>query len=88
MSFKLKQANLGKLDLNIFDFDKVGDILPRHTHGKEDIHISVIARGSFIIRGDGWSNNYSAGDVIDWEVGQFHEYEAKEDNSRIVNILK
>lgn len=80
--------SFGKLSGVIYDADVAGDILPTHTHTEEDIHITIIARGSFKVHGDGWEMTAKAGDVIDWEVGQAHELIALEPNSRFVNIRK
>ena len=79
---------LGKLDGIVYDFPLVGDILPRHNHAENDIHITIVARGKVIARGDGWENTYSAGTMLDWEVGQYHEFEALEPNSRLINVIK
>lgn len=78
----------GKLNGSIYDAVEVGDILPMHTHGEEDVHITIVARGSFRVHGDGWELVAKAGDVIDWKPGQAHELIALEPNSRFVNIVK
>jgi quercetin dioxygenase-like cupin family protein len=72
----------------IYDAPDVGDILPMHSHLEGDVHITVIARGSFRVHGNGWEIIGKAGDVIDWQVGQAHELIALEPNSRFVNIIK
>jgi quercetin dioxygenase-like cupin family protein len=79
---------LGKLSGLIMDFQLVGDKLPMHTHGSADVHITIVARGSFTARGDGWEREVKSGDVLDWQPEQPHEFEALEDRSRIVNIIK
>lgn len=78
----------GKLIGVIYDFDRVGDELQRHTHTPSDVHISIVARGSFKMFGDGWEQIVSAGAVIDWDPGVYHGFVAVEDNSRLVNIVK
>jgi len=83
-----KTVTWGKLSGSIFDAPEVGDILPMHTHGEEDVHITIVARGSFKVKGDGWEMISKAGDVIDWKPGQAHELVALELNSRFVNIVK
>lgn len=82
------QINFGKLSGGIYDAKEVGDILPLHGHDEETVHITIIARGSFQTKGDGWEMVAKAGDVIDWKVGQRHELIALEPNSRFVNIVK
>jgi quercetin dioxygenase-like cupin family protein len=79
---------LGKLTVTVYDASDIDDILPMHTHGEQDVHITIIARGSFKVHGDGWERIANAGDVIDWKVGQSHELIALEPNSRFVNIIK
>ncbi len=79
---------LGRLTGTIYDFPEVGDILPSHTHTEADVHITVIARGSFLTRGTGWQRNVKAGDVLDWRPHEAHEFVANEPGSRIVNIVK
>ena len=72
----------------IYDFPEINDILPMHTHGDADVHITVVAKGSFRAHGDGWDITVVAGNVLDWQPNQPHEFIALEDNSRIVNIVK
>jgi quercetin dioxygenase-like cupin family protein len=78
----------GNLNGTIYDAPETSDILPMHNHGKDDVHITIVARGSFRIHGDGWEMIGKAGDVIDWKPGQAHELIALEPNSRFVNIIK
>ena len=83
-----KPLLLGKLVGTIYDFPEVGDVLPMHSHTEADVHISVVARGSFKARGNGWERTVNAGDVLDWQPNQPHEFIALEANSRLVNIVK
>lgn len=83
-----KPITFGKLNGTIYDAPDVNDILPMHSHGESDIHITIIARGSFKVHGNGWEMVAKAGDVLDWRVGQAHELIALEPNSRFVNIIK
>jgi len=85
------QANpivFGNLRGTIYDCPETDDILPMHNHDETTVHITVIARGSFKVRGEGWEMVSKAGDVIDWLPGQAHELIALEPNSRFVNLLK
>ena len=81
---------LGKLTGTIYDFEHEGDELPLHVHGEQDIHITVVARGSVRAFGPAgaWETVVSAGAVLDWEVGRFHGFIALEPNTRLVNIVK
>ncbi|UOF79797.1 cupin 2-like protein [Caudoviricetes sp.] len=83
-----KMVNFGKLNTSIFDAEDAGDLLPMHDHDGSTVHITIVARGSFRVHGDGWEMTAKAGDVIDWKVGQAHELIALEPNSRFVNIQK
>jgi quercetin dioxygenase-like cupin family protein len=83
-----KPITFGKLSGTVYDFPAVGDDLPMHSHGEADVHITVVARGSFKTHGNGWERVLKAGDVVDWKPNDPHEFVALEDNSRIVNIVK
>lgn len=83
-----KPLSFGKLNGTIYDFVCANDVLGKHQHDEASIHITIVARGSFKISGNGWEQTVTAGDVIDWRPNDPHEFVALEDNSRIVNILK
>lgn len=83
-----KAFHFGNLRGGVFDFPHAGDALPMHSHGEADVHITVVARGSFRTHGNGWERVLKAGDVADWKPNDPHEFVALEDNSRIVNIVK
>lgn len=83
-----KPFALGKLTGTIYDFPEAGDVLPMHTHTAVDVHISIVARGSFRAHGAGWQQVVKAGDVLDWQPNQPHEFIALEAGSRLVNIVK
>jgi quercetin dioxygenase-like cupin family protein len=78
----------GKLKGVIYDFKEVGDVLNRHAHDADTVHISIIAKGSFKVSGDGWEYTLNSGALLDWEPGVYHEFEALEPDSRLYNILK
>jgi quercetin dioxygenase-like cupin family protein len=81
-------VSFGRLNGAIYDAPETGDILPMHTHDESSVHITIVARGSFRVHGDGWEIVAKAGDVLDWKPGQAHELIALEPNSRFVNIVK
>lgn len=85
---QVKPFLLGKLTGTIYDFQEIGDVLPMHTHGEADIHISIIARGSFRMHGNGWESVAKTGDVVDWQPNKSHEFISLEASSRLVNIVK
>jgi quercetin dioxygenase-like cupin family protein len=72
----------------IYSFEKIGDVLPMHTHGEVGAHITIVARGKVKAHGVGWEKELSAGAVVDFPPNQSHEFIALEDDSRIVNIVK
>lgn len=82
------QKNFGKLQGTIYDFPEVNDILPMHTHNEETSHITIVSKGSFRAHGLAFDITIKAGDVVDFEPNQPHEFVALEPNSRIVNIVK
>jgi len=88
MSLLTKTLVVGKLAGVDYTFEKTGDVLPMHTHGEFDSHITIVARGKIKAHGNEWEAEYSAGAVIDFPSNQSHEFIALEDNSRIVNITK
>lgn len=83
-----KPLLLGKLVGAIYDFPEVGDVLPMHSHTEADVHISVVAKGSFRAHGNGWERLVSAGDVLDWRANDPHEFVALDAGARLVNIVK
>jgi len=84
----LKVAQLGRLTTSIYDFPEAGDVLPMHSHDATTVHITIVARGRFRMHGDGWAREASAGDVIDWQPNDPHEFVALEPGGRLVNINK
>jgi uncharacterized cupin superfamily protein len=85
---KQSQAQFGKLNAIIYDFEVIGDKLPMHTHGEADNHITIVSTGTIAARGNDWEMIIKPGQLVDWIEGQAHEFEAIEDNSRIINIIK
>lgn len=79
---------MGKLQATIYDFEEVGDVLPMHTHGEEDNHITMINQGSFKVITNTYETVLVVGQIADWVVGVPHEFIALEPNSRFINISK
>jgi len=80
--------DLGDLRGTMYDFEYEGDILPKHVHGKEDVHVTIVARGKIKAYSHDWEQIAIAGQIVDFRVGEPHEIMAMEDNTRIFNILK
>ena len=83
-----KKVVFGNLILFVYEFPEKGDVLPMHNHIGGGGHISVVGRGSFEAKGDGWSKIINQGDIVDWDDRQNHEFISLEDNSRLINIIK
>jgi quercetin dioxygenase-like cupin family protein len=80
--------NLGSLRGAMYDFEKVGDTLPKHNHNEDTAHITIVARGKIKAYSHDWEMEAMAGQLLDFPAGQPHEFMALEDNTRIFNIIK
>ena len=80
--------NLGSLRGVMYDFEKTGDILPKHNHTESDAHITIVARGKIKAYSHDWELEAIAGQLLDFPAEQPHELIALEDNTRIFNIRK
>lgn len=83
-----KPLSLGDIKGSIYDFEKVGDILQKHVHTEENVHITIVARGKIKAYSHDWEIEAGPGKVLDFRVGEPHEIMALEDNTRIFNIIK
>lgn len=74
----------------IYTFEKAGDVLLMHSHGPKDVHVSIVARGSFRVHGPVIGETVvNEGAFIDVDPqGVTHEFVALTDNARVVNIVK
>jgi quercetin dioxygenase-like cupin family protein len=80
--------NLGDIAGVIYDFEKSGDTLPKHNHTENDVHITIVARGSVKAFSHDWEQVGTAGQILDFRPNEPHEITALEDNTRIINIVK
>ena len=80
--------NLGDIKGSMYDFEKSGDILPKHNHTEDTTHITIIARGKVRVYSHDWSIEAIAGQMLDFRPNEPHEIMALEDNTRIFNIIK
>jgi quercetin dioxygenase-like cupin family protein len=80
--------NLGDIKGSIYDFEFVGDVLPKHNHTEDNVHITIVARGKLKAYSHDWEKVATAGQVIDFRPNEPHELVALEDNTRIINIIK
>jgi quercetin dioxygenase-like cupin family protein len=83
-----KLENLGDIQGIIYDFEKEGDVLPKHNHTEDNVHITIVARGKIKAYSHDWEKIAIAGQIMDFRVGEPHELMALEDNTRIINIIK
>jgi quercetin dioxygenase-like cupin family protein len=88
MALKATPLALGQLRGTIYDFLDAGDVLPMHQHDETSIHITIVARGRFHCRGHRWERICGAGDVLDWQPHNPHEFVAIDAGSRLVNVAK
>ena len=80
--------NLEDIRGAIYDFDKAGDILPKHVHTVDNVHVTIVARGKIKSYSHDWSTESTAGQIVDFRAYEPHEIMALEDNTRIINIVK
>jgi len=72
----------------MYTFEKINDVLPLHTHGPKDVHVTIVARGRFRMHGSFGEREVGAGAFVDWEPGVSHEFIALTDDARIYNLVK
>jgi quercetin dioxygenase-like cupin family protein len=80
--------NLGAIRGIMYDFEKAGDILPKHNHTEETAHITIVARGKIKAYSHDWELEAVAGQILNFRPGEPHEILALEKNTRIFNIIK
>ena len=80
--------SLGDLRGTMYDFEKSGDVLPKHNHDDDSAHITIVARGKLKAYSHDWEKEAVAGQILDFPPGQPHELMALENNTRIFNITK
>lgn len=80
--------NLGDLKGIMYHFEKIGDVLPKHNHTENDVHITIVAMGRIKAYSHDWELEAVAGQMLDFRPEEPHEIMALEDNTRIFNIVK
>jgi quercetin dioxygenase-like cupin family protein len=83
-----KEFKMGDLIGVIYDFEVAGDVLPKHNHTEEDVHITIVTRGKIKASSHDWEKEAIAGQIMDFRAGEPHELTALENNTRIINIVK
>lgn len=80
--------NLGDIRGVIYDFENAGDILAKHSHDENNVHITIVARGKIKAYSHDWEQEAVAGQLLDFRPNEPHEIMALEDDTRIFNIVK
>jgi len=83
-----KPFQLGDIIGTIYDYEFAGDVLPKHNHTEDNVHITIVARGSIKASSHDWEQIAEAGKILDFRADEPHEIVALEDNTRIINIVK
>ena len=84
----VKELRTGDISGTIFDFEQAGDVLDKHVHTEDNVHITIVARGRIKAYSHDWELEAVAGQVLDFRPNEPHELLALEDNTRIINIVK
>jgi quercetin dioxygenase-like cupin family protein len=80
--------DFGDLRMVRIDFEVAGDVLPKHVHTEDNVHITIVARGRIRAYSHDWSMEANPGDLVNFRPNEPHEIAALEDNTRIFNVLK
>ena len=83
-----RPLNVGDLRGTIFTFEFAGDVLHKHVHTENDVHITIVASGRIRAYSHDWSKEVVAPGAVDFRAGEPHEISALEDNTVIYNIRK
>jgi len=86
--FLNKELHVGDINGMIFDFEEAGDVLTKHIHNEDNVHITIVARGRIKAYSHDWETEADAGQVLDFRPNEPHEIMALEGNTRIINIVK
>jgi quercetin dioxygenase-like cupin family protein len=88
MLYPKQLENLGDIKGTIYDFEKFGDILPKHNHDESNVHITIVCIGKIKAYSHDWELEATSGQILDFRPNEPHEIMALEDNTRIINIVK
>lgn len=77
---------LGDICLRRYLFENAGDELPIHSHTDAEMVVSVVLSGSFRLVGSPNERTVSAGEVLQFAVGEPHGFIALEANAQLINI--
>lgn len=77
---------IGILDITIYTFSEVGDMVPMHAHPPEGCHISIVTNGLIKIHGRGWSDDCGPGTIKQFMPDKLHEFVALEVPAKLIGI--
>ena len=80
--------NLGDLRIVRFDFEKAGDVLKKHVHTEDNVHITIVAKGRIKAYSHDWEIEGGPGDLLNFRPNEPHEFMALEDGTRTFTIIK
>lgn len=83
-----KPLAFGDIAGTIYDFEHAGDVVEKHSHDENGVHITIVARGKLKASSHDWAVVAEAGQIIDFRPGEPHELMALVDNTRVINIIK
>ena len=83
-----KELSVGDIRGMIFDFENAGDVLSKHVHDENNVHITIVAKGRIKAYSHDWEQEGIAGQILDFRPNEPHEIMALEDDTRIINIVK
>lgn len=83
-----KDLVFGDLRGTLYTFERAGDELEKHVHGEEDIHITIVTKGSVKVYSHDWEIIAEAGKILDFRPHEPHGFVALEDGTKIVGMLK
>jgi len=80
--------NMGDLRGAIYRFEEAGDVLPKHVHDEDTVHITIVTVGRVKAYSHDWEIEARAGQIINFRAGEPHEIMALDPGTQIVNIQK
>ena len=83
-----KIEGCGDIRGSMYTFEQSGDVLPKHNHTEDDVHITIVAKGKIKAYSHDWEIIAESGKMLNFKAGEPHEILALEDNTRIFNIIK
>lgn len=84
----IPMPQMGDIKGTMYLFHSKGDVLPKHVHNEDNNHITIVTSGSLKAYSHDWSVEAKAGQTLDFNAGEPHEFMALEDNTKIINIIK